>query len=92
MLRAYKATVLFPLYFSHSTPEETSIQIAGRGDNSSSTLYNTSSLHAFIRETFPGAVLLEEHQVCIKLMIIDPVYWSPSFFSILIITTGIMHA
>ena len=25
--------------------------------------YNTTSLHSFIRETFPGAVLLEEHQV-----------------------------
>ena len=25
--------------------------------------YDTTFLHTFIRETFPGAVLLEEHQV-----------------------------
>jgi hypothetical protein len=25
--------------------------------------YDTTSLHIFIREAFPGAVLLEEHQV-----------------------------
>ena len=27
--------------------------------------YDATLLHAFIRETFPGAVLLEEHQVSI---------------------------
>lgn len=26
--------------------------------------YDTTSLHIFIREAFPGAILLEEHQVC----------------------------
>lgn len=25
--------------------------------------YDTTSLHIFLRETFPGAILLEEHQV-----------------------------
>lgn len=26
--------------------------------------YDTTSLHLFIKEAFPGAVLREEHQVC----------------------------
>ncbi len=26
--------------------------------------YDTTSLHIFVKEAFPGAVLLEEHQVC----------------------------
>ena len=29
--------------------------------------YDATALHTFIRETFPGAILLEEHQVSISL-------------------------
>ena len=50
---------------SQSAPVET-IQL---GDGNGSPLksvtgpYDATSLHTFISETFPGAVLLEEHQV-----------------------------
>ena len=50
---------------SHSGPVET-IQL-GDGDvsplKSVTGPYDATTLHTFIRETFPGAVLLEEHQV-----------------------------
>lgn len=39
---------------------------SGRGVgplNSLSGPYDATPLHTFIRDTFPGAVLLEEHQV-----------------------------
>ena len=46
---------------SPSTPGETSVQLnSGNG----SPAYDATSLHIFIHETFPGAVLLEDHQVC----------------------------
>ena len=35
--------------------------------------YDTTSLHIFIREAFPGAVLLEEHQVDRKKIKLFPV-------------------
>ena len=54
---------------SPSDPVET-IQL---GDGSGSPLksvtgpYDATALHTFIRETFPGAILLEEHQVSTSL-------------------------
>ena len=48
---------------SHSGSHNVSL---GGGETSSVfNPYNTSSLHIFIKEVFPGALLLEEHQVCI---------------------------
>ena len=33
--------------------------------------YDTTSLHIFIRETFSGATLMEEHQVCVYMSVCD---------------------
>ena len=43
------------------------MEVSGGASNPPKTtrdLYDATSLHSFIRETFPGATLLEEHQVC----------------------------
>ena len=40
------------------------LSLGGGGTASVFNPYDTTSLHTFIREVFPGALLLEEHQVC----------------------------
>ena len=51
---------------SHSAETETAVTLAGGGAaNSVFNPYDTTSLHIFIREAFPTALLLEEHQVSI---------------------------
>ena len=53
--------IIISIFSSPSTPGETSIQLTG---GIGGAAYDATSLHIFIREAFPGAVLLEEHQVC----------------------------
>ena len=53
--------IIISVFSSPSTPGETSIQLTG---GIGGVAYDATSLHIFIREAFPGAVLLEEHQVC----------------------------
>ncbi len=38
-------------------------EVLSMGGGSNANPYNTASLHTFIKEAFPDAVLLEEHQV-----------------------------
>ena len=54
-------------YSRESTRDEPSAHVSADPKSppkSTSTLYDATTLHTFIRETFPGATLLEEHQVC----------------------------
>ena len=55
------------MYYSPSVVGEAPISLSGGGIDSPAKSafnpYDTTSLHIFLCETFPGAVLLEEHQV-----------------------------
>ena len=39
------------------------MEMGGAANNNVFNPYDTTSLHIFIREAFPGATLMEEHQV-----------------------------
>ena len=63
--------ILSPLFFFFSCSQSAAapVETIQLGEVSGSPLksvagpYDASSLHTFIRDTFPGAILLEEHQV-----------------------------
>ena len=47
-----------------TSPEEGIASGMSLGGGGTFNPYDTTSLHIFIKEAFPGAILLEEHQVC----------------------------
>ena len=69
-ISVFKYSSCMPCNFtlSHSAPVETIRLDDGHGSPLKSVTgpYDATSLHTFINETFPGAVLLEEHQVNIN--------------------------
>ena len=64
---------------SYSCSDSIDVKISSREAHNQ---YNMTKLHTFITDTFPGATLLEEHQVWLASMqaIIDNSYYSASRF------------
>lgn len=57
-------------YCSQPSVGETAVNLSGEVGSPAKSLSNpfdATSLHMFIREAFPGSVLLEEHQVCVNI-------------------------